>query len=117
MTHPPNLVAGDRGVHSAETEEQLKAAGVKRVAILPVSSATMAGARAGITGKMGWSGGWAWACWPAICAISPSPVRTNIINGKAHPSIYSITACLLSTTFSSPFIHFAMETSTNSVYQ
>src|SRR5712691_8276987 len=31
--HPPNLVAGDRGVHSAETEERLKAAGVKRVAI------------------------------------------------------------------------------------
>src|SRR5712692_3794506 len=31
--HPPNLVAGDRGIHSAETEERLKAAGVKRVAI------------------------------------------------------------------------------------
>jgi len=31
--HPPNLVAGDRGVHSAETEPQLKAAGVKLVAI------------------------------------------------------------------------------------
>jgi transposase, IS5 family len=31
--HPPNLVAGDRGVQSAETEERLKAAGVKRVAI------------------------------------------------------------------------------------
>src|SRR5712691_421692 len=31
--HPPNLVAGDRGVHSADTEEHLKAAGVKRVAI------------------------------------------------------------------------------------
>ncbi len=31
--HPPNLVAGDRGVHAAETEEQLTAAGVKRVAI------------------------------------------------------------------------------------
>lgn len=31
--HPPNLVAGDRGVHSAETEETLSAAGVKRVAI------------------------------------------------------------------------------------
>jgi IS5 family transposase len=31
--HPPGLVAGDRGVHSAETEERLKAAGVKRVAI------------------------------------------------------------------------------------
>src|SRR5258707_14689121 len=31
--HPPNLVTGDRGVQSAETEERLKAAGVKRVAI------------------------------------------------------------------------------------
>src|SRR5205807_7352849 len=31
--HPPNLVAGDRGVHSAETEPRLSAAGVKRVAI------------------------------------------------------------------------------------
>jgi len=31
--HPPNLVAGDRGVHSADTEERLTAAGVKRVAI------------------------------------------------------------------------------------
>src|SRR6266568_4660872 len=31
--HPPNLVAGDRGVHSPETEEHLRAAGVKRVAI------------------------------------------------------------------------------------
>jgi len=31
--HPPNLVTADRGVHSPETEEQLKAAGVKRVAI------------------------------------------------------------------------------------
>ena len=31
--HPPGLVAGDRGVQSAETEERLLAAGVKRVAI------------------------------------------------------------------------------------
>jgi IS5 family transposase len=31
--HPPKLVTGDRGVHSAQTEEKLKAAGVKRVAI------------------------------------------------------------------------------------
>ncbi|MBO0784121.1 MAG: ISNCY family transposase [Ktedonobacteraceae bacterium] len=31
--HPPNLVAGDRGVHSAETESRLKERGVKRVAI------------------------------------------------------------------------------------
>src|SRR6266704_5464831 len=31
--HPPNLVAGDRGVHSAETEPRLSAAGVKQVSI------------------------------------------------------------------------------------
>ena len=31
--HPPRLVAGDRGVHSADTEPQLTAAGVKLVAI------------------------------------------------------------------------------------
>jgi IS5 family transposase len=31
--HPPNLVAGDRGVHSPDTEEQLSAAGVKLMAI------------------------------------------------------------------------------------
>jgi IS5 family transposase len=33
FAHPPNLVAGDRGVQSAETEERLKATGVKQVAI------------------------------------------------------------------------------------
>jgi transposase, IS5 family len=33
FAHPPSLVAGDRGVHSAETESRLSAAGVKRVAI------------------------------------------------------------------------------------
>ncbi len=31
--HPPNLVAGDRGVHSPDTEEHLSAAGVKLMAI------------------------------------------------------------------------------------
>jgi transposase, IS5 family len=31
--HPPHLVAGDRGVHSPETEPRLSAAGVKLVAI------------------------------------------------------------------------------------
>ncbi len=31
--HPPNLVAGDRGVHSTETPNTLEAAGVKLVAI------------------------------------------------------------------------------------
>lgn len=33
LEHPPGLVTGDRGVHSADTEDQLTAAGVKRVAI------------------------------------------------------------------------------------
>jgi transposase, IS5 family len=33
FAHPPNLVAGDRGVHSAETEPSLQAVGVKLVAI------------------------------------------------------------------------------------
>src|SRR5215831_12643344 len=33
FVRPPRLVAGDRGVHSADTEEKLTAAGVKRVAI------------------------------------------------------------------------------------
>jgi IS5 family transposase len=33
FAHPPGLVAGDRGVQSAETEERLLAAGVKCVAI------------------------------------------------------------------------------------
>ena len=42
FARPPGLVAGDRGVHSAETEEQLKAAGVKRVAIPMVSRPSQA---------------------------------------------------------------------------
>ncbi len=33
FAHPPGVVAGDRGVHSAETEPRLSAAGVKLVAI------------------------------------------------------------------------------------
>jgi IS5 family transposase len=33
FAHPPRVVAGDRGVHSAETEPRLSAAGVKLVAI------------------------------------------------------------------------------------
>jgi transposase, IS5 family len=33
FAHPPNLVTGDRGVHSAETEPSLQAVGVKLVAI------------------------------------------------------------------------------------
>ncbi|EFH84896.1 transposase IS4 family protein [Ktedonobacter racemifer DSM 44963] len=33
FARPPHLVTGDRGVHSADTEERLRAAGVKRIAI------------------------------------------------------------------------------------
>jgi transposase, IS5 family len=33
FAHPPHLVTGDRGVHSAETAEALEAAGVKHVSI------------------------------------------------------------------------------------
>ncbi len=33
FAHPPGLVTADRGVHSADTEEKLQTAGVKRVAI------------------------------------------------------------------------------------
>jgi transposase, IS5 family len=36
----PDLVAGDRGVHSAETEERLRAAGVRRVAIPVIGKAS-----------------------------------------------------------------------------
>lgn len=36
----PDLVAGDRGVHSAETEARLRAAGVKRVAIPVIGKAS-----------------------------------------------------------------------------
>jgi len=31
--HPPHLVTGDRGVHSADTESKLTEAGVKQIAI------------------------------------------------------------------------------------
>jgi transposase, IS5 family len=40
FARPPNLVAGDRGVHSADTEERLRAAGVKRIAIPAVGKAS-----------------------------------------------------------------------------
>jgi len=43
--HPPGLVAGDRGVHSAETEARLRQLGVKRVAI-PASGTLSAARRA-----------------------------------------------------------------------
>lgn len=40
FARPPRLVAADRGVHSAETEEKLKTAGVKQVAIPAVGKAS-----------------------------------------------------------------------------
>src|SRR5437764_955801 len=40
FARPPRLVAADRGVHSADTEEKLKAAGVKQVAIPAVGKAS-----------------------------------------------------------------------------
>ncbi len=103
--HPPNLVTADRGVHSPETEEQLKAAGVKRVAI-PVMGqvseerqalqrtrpwrrayrwrAGIEGRIADITGKTGWSGGWAWGSLEVSCAAWRGPKEH-----KAHPLVNS----------------------------
>jgi IS5 family transposase len=40
FARPPKLVAGDRGVHSAETEARLRAAGVKQVAIPVIGQAS-----------------------------------------------------------------------------
>jgi len=93
FARPPNVVADDRGVHSAETEVRLLQRGVKQVTIPasgplsqerqdrersrafrrgyrwragiegPTASLRriLGGAKAAITGKTGWSGGWAWA--------------------------------------------------------
>jgi len=56
--HPPNLVAGDRGVHSADTEEQLKAAGVKRVAIPAVGKVSEE--RKAVERTRTWKRGYRW---------------------------------------------------------
>jgi IS5 family transposase len=56
--HPPNLVAGDRGVHSAETEERLKAAGVKRVAI--PASGKLSEERHALEHTRAWRRGYRW---------------------------------------------------------
>ncbi len=58
MTHPPGLVAGDRGVHSAETEERLKAAGVKRVAIPAVGK--LSEERQALEHTRSWKRGYRW---------------------------------------------------------
>jgi IS5 family transposase len=56
--HPPNLVAGDRGVHSSETEERLKAAGVKRVAI--PASGKLSEERQALERSRTWRRGYRW---------------------------------------------------------
>jgi transposase, IS5 family len=56
--HPPNLVAGDRGVHSAETEARLAEAGVKRVAI-PAAGKISAERRA-VERSRRWRRGYRW---------------------------------------------------------
>jgi IS5 family transposase len=56
--HPPGLVAGDRGVHSAETEERLLAAGVKRVAI--PAAGKLSAERQAIERTRRWKRGYRW---------------------------------------------------------
>src|SRR2546421_8508856 len=139
--HAPGLVAGDRGVQSTETEERLKATGVKCVAIpaagklseerqaLERSRTWRRGYRwrAGIEGRIaslrrdfGWrksryhgqDGMERWLGFgvitsnlrriaPSQSCLTPSPFA-NLIYKHAR---------LLWMPFSSPFIHFAMHTS------
>lgn len=56
--HPPGLVAGDRGVQSAETEERLLAAGVKRVAI--PAAGTLSETRQALERTRAWRRGYRW---------------------------------------------------------
>ncbi len=56
--HPPNLVAGDRGVHSPQTEERLKAAGVKRVTI--PASGKLSEERQALERTRTWRRGYRW---------------------------------------------------------
>lgn len=58
FAHPPWLVAGDRGVHSAETEPQLKAAGVKLVAI--PASGKLSEERKALEHTRSWKRGYRW---------------------------------------------------------
>ena len=58
FAHPPGLVAGDRGVHSAETEEKLKTAGVKRVAI--PASGKLSEERKALEHTRTWKRGYRW---------------------------------------------------------
>jgi IS5 family transposase len=56
--HPPGTVAGDRGVHSPETEAILKEAGVKRVAI--PASGKLAEERKALEHTRSWKRGYRW---------------------------------------------------------
>jgi IS5 family transposase len=56
--HPPGTVAGDRGVHSSETEAKLTAAGVKRVAI--PASGKLSEERQGLEHTRPWRRGYRW---------------------------------------------------------
>ena len=56
--HPPGTVAGDRGVHSPETEAILKEAGVKRVAI--PASGKLSEERKALERTRPWRRGYRW---------------------------------------------------------
>ncbi len=56
--HPPNLVTADRGVHSAETEDKLKASGVKRIAI--PASGRLSQERQALERTRSWKRGYRW---------------------------------------------------------
>jgi IS5 family transposase len=56
--HPPGTVAGDRGVHSPETEAALAAAGVKRVAI--PASGKLSEERKALEHTRSWKRGYRW---------------------------------------------------------
>jgi IS5 family transposase len=58
FAHPPGLVTADRGVHSAETEERLKAVGVRRVAI--PASGTLSAERQVLERSRNWRRGYRW---------------------------------------------------------
>ncbi len=58
FAHPPNLVTGDRGVHSLDTEEKLKAAGVKRVAI--PAAGKLSEERQALEHSRNWRRGYRW---------------------------------------------------------
>jgi IS5 family transposase len=58
LGHPPQLVAGDRGVHSADTEPQLQAAGVKLVAIPAMGN--ISAERRAVEQSRRWKRGYRW---------------------------------------------------------